>query len=208
MMPGAKPVRVLIVEDDTTMRDEVRRVLLASGFDVTDAVGTVHEGTLLLGQADVVLVDLGLPDGHGNAVLAAAHTLGIPSLVLSALADDDAIFGALRAGALGYCLKVDGISGIHEALKLLLEGGAPISPRIARRVIESFRPTTRTPVDDLTPRELEVLQYFVHGCTYVEVGRVLGVSVNTVRTFVRGIYDKLHVASKAEAVARYLARSS
>jgi DNA-binding NarL/FixJ family response regulator len=207
MSHSAKRPRLGVVEDDPTTRTHIVDRLVAEGFEVAHAVGSVREGCAIVSDVDGVLVDLGLPDGSGHRVIAAAHAAGVPALVVSVLTDDDALFGALEAGASGYCLKQDGVGGIPHAVAVMLEGGAPISPRIARRVLESFRrePTAES---SLTPRELEVLDFFGRGSTYAEVGRYLEISVNTVRHHVRAIYDKLHVTSKAEAVALVLGRRS
>jgi DNA-binding NarL/FixJ family response regulator len=123
--------------------------------------------------------------------------------------DDDKVYQALSAGASGYLLKSDAAARVGEALGVLKEGGAPISPMIARRLLDDFRsraaprPAASEPAPaeaELTPREREIIELFAKGATYEDVARILSMSVNTVRHHVRGMYKKLHVCSKAEAV--------
>ncbi len=208
--PRAPPVRVLVVEDDPALRALLVQQLEAAAMAVV-AVGSVAHGrAALAAELSVALVDLGLPDGSGIDLITAAREVGVPALVLSALGDDASVFGALRAGASGYCLKADGHDRIAEAVKVVLDGGAAIAPGIARRMLDFFRvppvaPSRADPdLASLTPRERELMELFAAGCTYAEVARLLQISINTVRHHVRSLYDKLHVSSKAEAVALML----
>lgn len=210
--PGA-PVQVLVVEDDDALRATLVQQLEAAKLGIAGAVATVAAARrALASRPSIALVDLCLPDGNGAEVIAEARALGVPALVLSAHGDDGSVFGALRAGASGYCLKVDGYERIAEAIRVVLGGGAAIAPGIARRMLDFFRggaPAVAVAEVDrrafdpgtLTERERELMELFAAGCTYAEVARILGVSINTVRHHVRGLYEKLHVNSKAEAVA-------
>ena len=211
-------VRVLVVEDDDAVRAMLVEKLEAAGFDAADAVATVASARrALASRPSVVCVDLELPDGSGVDVIDEARALGVPALVLSVHGDDASVFGALRAGASGYCLKSDGCGRIDEAIRVVLAGGAAIAPGIARRMLDFFRgagappqPVAAAPGRDafdpatLTDRERELMELFAAGCTYAEVAQIVDISINTVRHHVRGLYEKLHVNSKAEAVALLL----
>lgn len=206
---------VLVVEDDANVRMALVAQLETAGMSVAGATGSASEACVMLAERpSIVLVDLGLPDGHGRDVIAAARELAVPALVLTVHADDACVFGAIRAGAAGYCLKSEAWARIEESVRIVLAGGAPISPSIARRLLESFRgegvsnphgepgsPPAGAVRAPLTERERELMDLFAAGCTYAEAARIVGISINTVRHHVRGLYEKLHVNSKAEAVA-------
>jgi DNA-binding NarL/FixJ family response regulator len=129
--------------------------------------------------------------------------------VLTVLDDERTAYRALSLGASGYLVKPDGVPSIAGAVDHLIAGGSPISPRIARWLLDDLRARDGLPcppedVDALTPREVEVVELFAAGATYAEVGRALGITVNTVRQYVRQLYDKLHVCSKTEAVLKVM----
>jgi DNA-binding NarL/FixJ family response regulator len=204
---------VLVVDDDPRIRAAVRGLIAAkSGFSVVGEAGSVGEATALARETkpDVILLDLGLPDGSGARFLDVlrAETIRPLVVVLTIFEDDDHIFEAIRAGALGYLLKEDLGTRLLASLDDVRNGGSPMSPSIARRILASFTapvPGDEPPCADagrcaLTAREREVTELLAHGCTYDEVGRALDVTKNTVRTFIRSIYEKLHVCSKTEAV--------
>jgi DNA-binding NarL/FixJ family response regulator len=160
----------------------------------------------LLNQSppEVLLVDLGLPDGDGVDVISHAMELSPEPaiMVITVFGDEQRVMRAIRAGASGYLLKTDTSSDICSCIHELLDGGAPISPVIARYLIRHFH----EPVDpaaetaDLSGRELDVLRLAAKGYTYQEVADLLGVSVNTVGTHTRSVYRKLAVSSRSEAV--------
>lgn len=201
---------LILIEDDPRVRAAVRNLL----SDVPSAPYTwLGEADSLAAaralcarvRPDVLLLDLELPDGRGEDLLREFRT-AYPScvaLVLTVFADDGHVFEALRAGAVGYLLKEDIPARLRTSLDELAVGGSPMSPRIARRVLESFaapRPLQAT----LTGREREVTELLARGLTYADVGVSLGITTNTVRTFIRSIYDKLQVESKTEAVLEAL----
>jgi DNA-binding NarL/FixJ family response regulator len=207
---------VLVVEDDPVFRRGVVRQIEASArFTVAGEAADVVTARRELesGRASLAIFDLELRDGSALPLLPLAAERGISVLVLTMWDDDDRVYRALAAGASGYLLKGEASAGrVAEALAVLAEGGAPISPTIARRLLEDFRvrgaktapaPPSLAQVPDvshLTDREREIIELFAKGATYEEVAGLLTVSVNTVRHHVRSMYRKLHVSSKAEAV--------
>jgi DNA-binding NarL/FixJ family response regulator len=208
---------VLLVDDDPRIRDAVRALIAAEPrYSLVAEAGSVAEGTARAKQTrpDVILLDLGLPDGKGTRMLDELRGEEARPIVvvLTVFDDDEHIFEALRAGAVGYLLKEDVGARLLTSLDDVQNGGSPMSPSIARRVLSSFAvPSSAVPslavpsrTEDaapvLTARERQVTELLAHGSTYDEVGRALGITKNTVRTFIRSIYDKLHVCSKTEAV--------
>jgi DNA-binding NarL/FixJ family response regulator len=160
---------------------------------------------------DVAVVDLSLPDGDGIDVIAAL-SLRKPApaiLVLSVASAEGRILAALRAGAGGYLFKED-LGRLRCALDELLAGESPMSARVATLVLQQLRaPATiagAEPCGMLTARELEVVAGLRNGLSYSEVADELGVSTNTIRTYIRSVYDKLKVSSKTEAVLEVLRR--
>ncbi|MCW5559209.1 MAG: response regulator transcription factor, partial [Verrucomicrobiae bacterium] len=156
----------------------------------------------------VVLMDLNLPGISGVECTARLKSAvpGVQILVLTAYGETDLIFDALRAGASGYLLKRTAPAELLAAVKEVVSGGAPMSPEIARKVVESFRRSSPVPrgEDELTPREREVLSLLSGGLTDKEIADRIHVSYETVRSHMKHIYDKLHVHSRTEAVVRFL----
>ncbi len=157
---------------------------------------------------DVVLSDIGLPGMsgiEGVRILKERHPK-LLILMLTVYDDDDRIFDAMCAGASGYLLKKTPPARLLESLKEAFEGGAPMSPEVARRVVSLFReirPPERADYQ-LTPHETRLLKLFVEGHNYKTAAVELGVSINTVNFHVRSIYDKLQVHSRSEAVVKAL----
>lgn len=199
-------IHALLVDDDPTVLASLAAALEAPDgeFRVSgramgfrEAVGLVEGATPI----DVAVVDLGLPDGHGADLIALLRDArpDAASLVFTVFADETSIFRALHAGAQGYLLKDASPEEVREAIRHAWTGGAPLTPEVARKVIESFRPKPAAPRTTLTPREREVLELLCHGSTYSEVGRMLSIGEGTVHTHVKSIYRKLDVTSKTEA---------
>lgn len=212
------PIKVLIVEDNAV----TRRALCLSiekepALVVLDALGSVQAAmTWLADQAvDILLVDLGLPDGSGIDVIkyCAQHHPNCNIMVLTTSSDQDSILDSIEAGATGYILKDMGAPDITRALLDLHAGGSPISPTIARKVITRMRSTKPNTgaianLDEahtqarifLTKRETSILDLIACGDSYSAVARQLSVSVGTVQTHIKNIYEKLSVHSRGEAV--------
>lgn len=207
-------IRVAIVEDDRALREGLAMLVDGSpGFRCRATYGSVEAALAGLGAAprdlpDVVLLDIGLPGMPGTHGAAYLHQrLPLAAIVMFTVYEDhERIFEALQNGACGYLLKRTPPARLLEAMREAHAGGSPMSPEIARRVVELFRRTAPVArgAPALTPTERRILALLVEGHSYTECGAALGISVNTVRNHIRAVYDKLQVHSKAAAVARAL----
>jgi DNA-binding NarL/FixJ family response regulator len=137
-----------------------------------------------------------------------AKVMELPQiLMLTVHEEPDSIFDSLAAGAAGYLLKPVRTAKLLAAVKDVYAGGAPMTSNIARKVVQSFKrvsPTASPPAENLSPREQDVLNYLVKGFSYKETAEAMGISYSTVHSHIEHIYHKLHVQSRAQAVARYL----
>jgi len=209
--------RVLIVEDEPEfMRRFSNAVLNDPTLSLVAAVNTGQAGLAMLDlqTPDVLLIDLGLPDIEGVKVIAhaAQHCPSCDVLVVTMFADDEHVVASIEAGASGYLLKDASAEHITASIHELRAGGAPISPGIARRVLERFRAkasssdTHRSEQQQelepspLTPRETELLRLVAKGFTFETIGQLLDISPHTVVAHVKKIYRKLAVHSRSEAV--------
>ncbi len=212
-MNEIKPnIDVWLIEDDATFRRSLSRAvnrstgmtcvhdfgsyeLAAPQFDCTDA-------------PDVILLDVGLPGVDGIAALAEIRKKAPNAkvVILTAFDDDDKIFRAVCMGASGYLLKTSNIGDIEAAIGQASQGGAPMTPSVARRVLEllSLQGSRRVASSDpaLTDRERDVLELMAQGLIKKEIAVQLNVSIHTVSTHLRNIYDKLHVNTNTAAVAK------
>lgn len=156
---------------------------------------------------DILIVDIGLPRASG---IDAIRYLKVkcPAMqycMFTVYEDDDKIFNSLQAGAKGYILKGSSPEKILEAVRELAQGGSPMSPSIARRVLDEFQKLQVNQSIEplpLTPREQEVLKYLAQGMLYKEIGDIMGITHGTVKQHIHKIYDKLHVSNKTEAINR------
>jgi DNA-binding NarL/FixJ family response regulator len=210
----AQPVvRVGIVEDERVTRELLQKLLDGSGnCRVGAAFGCMEEALSEIGThlPDVVLVDIGLPGMSGieGIRILRGRYPHIPLMVLSVYRDDERIFEAVCAGACGYLLKTMPLARLAESIQDVVHGGAPMSPEVARRVVELFRrmrPPERAS-HDLTAHEIRLLKLLAEGHTYKTAAVQLGVTAHTVSFHLRQIYDKLQVHSKSEAVSKALRR--
>ncbi|MBV7537517.1 response regulator transcription factor [Duganella sp. sic0402] len=209
-------IRVVLVEDDVDFQQMLRQMIDdAPDMELLTVASTREQGMRALEMLtmDVLLVDLGLPDGSGIELIRAAH-LRQPQcgvMVCTVFGDEIHVMQSLEAGATGYLLKDSPAHSMVGEIRSLHRGGSPISPLIARQVLTRFRekklpqPASAPPKTDatrplLSARELEVLELITKGFTADEIAELLSVSRHTVHTFVRRIYSKLHVNSKAEAI--------
>ena len=203
--------KVAIIDDERRIREGLEALInLAEGFRCAATFCSMEDALARPWQEfpDVVLVDIGLPGMSGleGLPLLRERYPEAALVILTVYEDDDRIFDALCAGACGYLLKRTPPAKLLESLGEARHGGAPMSPEVARRVISLFR-TVRPPKHaayDLTPHELRLLKLLVDGHNYKSAAAELGVSFHTVAYHVQNIYEKLHVHSKSEAVAKAL----
>ena len=206
---GTDLIRVVIVEDDPPTVG-----LLQSAIGETNdirVVGVAHNvasGMKLVeaGNYDVLLCDLGLPDGRGLSVIKASATLNPTAdiLVITVFADPAKVLDSIKAGARGYLLKDESFADCVEDIREIRNGGSPISPIIARQLLIQLQPGPKAaemPLQDgLSPREHEILNLLARGFSNSEIGDLLAISKMTVGTHVKNLYRKLEVKSRSEAV--------
>jgi DNA-binding NarL/FixJ family response regulator len=203
------PVRVAIVDDAREVREGLAALIDGTEDFVCSARFQTMEEALrdLAAPPDLVLVDLGLPGMSGIdgiRILRERHP-SLPLVALTIYDDNDRVFDALCAGASGYLLKSTPPHRLLEALREAVEGGAPMSPAIAGRVVRLFRELRpQRPACRLTPQETELLRLLVEGHHYKTAASAMNISINTVSFHLKNIYAKLHVHSKSEAVAKAL----
>lgn len=206
-------LRAFLLEDEPWVRTSVSATLRESGsYSLEAECSTIAEASqalVTLPELDVALVDLGLPDGSGLDLIPKIRALfpraGI--VAFTVFEEPTIVFSALRAGARGYLLKSTPLGELPVALREVAEGGAPMSPAIARMVLDAFAPLPSSfsppaapySAPALSPREREILGLLALGHTYADVGRALGIRLGTVQGHVKTLYDKLCVSSKAEA---------
>ena len=207
----ADRIRVAIVEDQTDIREGLRFLLdHTPGYRCSGSFGSVeHALPAITGASeDIVLMDLGLPglSGVEGIRLLKERCPHLHLIALTVYEDDDRIFAALCAGASGYLLKKTPPGRLVESLQDVVNGGSPMSPEVATRVIALFRQFGPPPHAEhgLTPHEVRLLQLLAAGHSYKTAAATLGSSVNTVAFHMKHIYTKLQVHSKSEAVARAL----
>lgn len=205
------PIKVALVEDDNSTREGLRLLIHGSpGFHCTGAYESVEDALLALpGELpDVLLMDINLPgmSGREGVRIIKDRWPSIEVLMLSVYGEQESVFESICNGAAGYLLKKTPPARLLEAIQEAREGGSPMSPEIARKVVMLFRKTPRPeqPERLLTPRETQLLALLAEGHGYGEAGDLLNVSENTVRNYIRSIYEKLHVHSKSEAVSKAL----
>ena len=206
-------VRAIAIEDDEAVARLISQVLSSYGFEVCGTAATGEEGLELARKVkpDVALVDLGLPKMSGEDVITALRK-ELPKtscIALTAVDIPARVMAALKAGAAGYILKPFHAADLTKGVEDVLSGvAAPISPRAAKVLLSELRgdPPTQRHGPALSKRELEVLELLVHGHTYADVAQALGIAEGTVQTYVKRIYEKLDVSTKAEAALIAVAR--
>ena len=206
-----QPIRVVLIEDQRQTREGL--AALIGGSPGMLVVGRYASGEEALAQVadqhpDVILTDLGLPGIQGVDVVASLRGLlpHTPILVLTVHGEDHYVFDALCAGAFGYLLKDVEPARLLAAIQEVHLGGAPMSPEVARRVVSMFQKVVppRSLESGLSERELQVLRLLADGHSYKTCADHLTISIDTIRFYVRRIYERLHVHSKSEAVTKAL----
>lgn len=204
-------IRVAIIEDDASVRTNLAEFIDGTpGFACVAACASAEEGLkrIALSTAEVVLVDINLPGKSGVEFVREFKELDPHAqiIMLTIEADGARVFESLKAGATGYLVKHVAPEEIIEAIGELHRGGAPMSSQVARMVVSAFREpvAAREAETHLSPREAEILRLLACGDRSKEIADKLGIGVGTVNTHIRHIYEKLHVRSRAEAVARFI----
>ena len=207
------PITVSIVEDNEQLRGTLARVVgRAEGFKCLSQYGDAESALegLPKDKPEVVLMDINLPGMNGvECVRRLKQTAPATQVVmLTVYEDTENIFNALTAGAAGYLLKRTKSAELLEAIREVHRGGSPMTTHIARKVTQSFQKAglSQTPTENLSEREQEVLDCLSQGFLYKEIAEKLGISYETVHTYIRRIYEKLQVRTRTEAVAKFLKR--
>jgi DNA-binding NarL/FixJ family response regulator len=205
------PIKVAIVDDDEGIRSSLASLIRRSptcklAGDYANAEIAVRE--IPRDPPDVVLMDINLPGMNGVECVRQlkAAVPKVQFLMLTVYEDSDSLFNSLKAGASGYLLKRTASARLLEAIRDVNAGGSPMTPQLARRVVQFFaRPPGDEPVSArLTPGEKEFLDQLAKGYAYKEIADRMKISIDTVRSYVRTVYEKLHVHSRTEAVVKYL----
>ena len=208
--PAEGPIKVVIVEDDDAVRTILGEWLReAEGFTCLDQYPSAEVAITQLParRPDVALVDINLSGMNGIECVRRLKPIlpGTQFVMLTVCEDANHIFDALAAGATGYMLKRTPREALLTALREAREGGSPMSGNIARKVVQFLQagPPLDSKAEGLSPRENEVLALLARGYLYKEVADTIGISMPTVKTYIRRICEKLHVHSRAQAVAHY-----
>ena len=202
-------IRAALVEDDDIIRKTLIELLEeAEGFRCIGAYQNAEDALEDIPRKfpDIVLMDINLPGMNGIECTyrLIAKIPGLLIVMLTVYEDAGKIFQSLQAGAVGYLLKLSKPEEILAALKEVASGGSPMSPQIARKVVQSFHRERKDKNEGLSPREEQVLELLAKGYLYKEIASELSISNDTVHNHIRKIYEKLQVHSRTEAVIKYL----
>jgi DNA-binding NarL/FixJ family response regulator len=206
----SQPIRVALVEDQNVTREGLSLLIGGSpGFTICGQYGSMEDALeqIRTNPPDVLLADIGLPGMSGIEGVRAIHEWlpDLPILMLTVHQDSDSVFSAICAGACGYLLKETPPARLLESIRELYEGGAPMSPNIARKVVLMFQKAPPATEDvQLSLRQLEILRMLAEGHSYKTCAAALDVGLDTIRSHVRKIYERLHVHSRSEAVWKAL----
>ncbi len=204
-------IKIIIVEDDDAVREALHMLINGSeGYECIAACRSAEDALLEISkqQPHVVLMDINLPGMNGiECVVGIKNSWpAIQVMMLTVFDNTDEIFKSLTAGATGYLLKKTQPAKLLEAISELVKGGSPMSGEIARKVVQTFARPVQHPFPEakLTAREEEILAYLSKGFMYKEIAAALFISIETVRTHIRNIYQKLQVRTRTEVVVKYL----
>jgi DNA-binding NarL/FixJ family response regulator len=203
-------IAVAVIDDDLTLLRSLSEIIDgASGFRCAGSFSSVEEALPKLRAigADVLLLDIQLPGVSGDDAIVSIRELcpDLRILMLTVFSDRDRLFTSICNGAHGYLLKSTPPARLLDAVRSARDGGSPISPEIARHIVSLFQKTGRPSADAaLTVQEQSLLALLAEGYSYQSAADRMNVSVNTVRNYIRGVYEKLHVHSKSAAVSKAL----
>ncbi len=200
-------MKVMIVEDNPLLRENLRLLLSGElGITVAATAGSAEEAlpAIRKNTPDVMLVDLGLPGMSGVELIKKVKDKfpGIEIMTHTVFEDRESVFSAIKAGASGYILKGSTPRELIEALNNLHQGGAPMSPKIARKVIQEFQEETAEEQYLLSKREQEIVREIEKGLSYKEISDKFNISPHTVHTHIKKIYEKLHAKDRQEALTK------
>jgi DNA-binding NarL/FixJ family response regulator len=204
-------IKVAIVDDDEGIRTSLAALIrrapaLRLSGDYGNAESALQE--IPRRPPDVVLMDINLPGMNGvECVRQLKNSLpSVQVLMLTVYEDSDSLFNSLKAGASGYLLKRTASAKLIDAIRDVHTGGSPMTPQLARRVVQYFSKPSESDsqVSNLTPGERDFLDQLAKGYAYKEIADRMNISIDTVRSYVRTVYEKLHVHSRTEAVVKYL----
>ncbi len=207
------PIKVAIVEDNEGIRESLSQMIdQADGFEFLAAYSNPRRAVadLSRGGADVIIMDINLSSADLDGIECTRKIKlanpGVQILMLTVYEDSEKIFESLKAGASGYLLKRTAPSKLLDAINDVHGGGSPMTSQVARMVVESFKSPASSQNEDfgLSKREGEILDLLSKGYRYKEAAEALFISLDTVRSHVRSIYEKLHVRSRTEAVVKFL----
>jgi DNA-binding NarL/FixJ family response regulator len=207
----SNPIRIIIIEDNLLFRGGLKYLLdFSPDFECVGDFDNGKDGlrAIKANIPDVVLMDIDLPGMNGMActklIKSTGQTAHIPVIMLTVMEDEYKVLEAILSGASGYLLKNDSPENIMAAIRQVCAGGSPMSPSIARKVLGLLQINFSSPDEKivLNKRESEVLQGLVDGLTYKMIGEKYFIAVDTVRNYIRSIYEKLHVNSRSEAVVK------
>lgn len=200
--------KIILFEDNERLRESLAYLLKMNGYEVTGDYNNCDEAATIVRvyQPDVVLMDIDMP-GEGGIIGVGKIKETRPEtavIMYTVFEDDEKLFKCLCAGANGYLLKKTPPAKLFEALQDVLEGGAPMSPSIAKKVLKTFQTKQETNKYHLSPREIEVLQWLVKGYSIKQIASEMFLAFDTIRTHLKNIYQKLHVNCGKEAIVKAL----
>ena len=208
---AAMPIKVAIVEDDEGIRASLATLIRRDHS--MQLTGDYPDGETALKEIprnppNVVLMDINMPGIKGPECVRQLKALlpTVQFMILTVYEDSDSLFNSLKAGASGYLLKRTASTRLLEAIHDVHSGGSPMTPQLARRVVQFFNKPAEpsSPVASLTSGEKEFLNQLANGYAYKEIADRMNISIDTVRSYVRTVYEKLHVHSRTEAVVKFL----
>ena len=214
MTTSTKSTRVALVEDDAGVRRSLAKLVAATpGLEcvATSASGEEAVRDIPASHPDVVVMDIKLPGMSGIECTRRLKRMlpDLPVLMLTVYNESNLIFDALRAGAGGFLLKRAAVVELAHAIKDVLDGGAPMTAHVARRIVDFYRtapPAADAPVEGLSDRERAILEQVSRGARNQDIADTLDIGLSTVRTHLRNIFRKLHVRSRTEAAAKFRQR--
>ena len=202
------PASIIIFEDHDRLRDSLAYLLKMNGYNVVGDYNNCKDAPNIMRvyKPDVVLMDIDMPEKSGIAGVEMIKETNpdIAVIMYTVFEDDERLFQCLCAGANGYLLKKTPPSMLFDAIQEVLEGGAPMSPAIAKKVLSSFHHKKESNKYDLSPREIEVLQWLTKGYSIKVIASEMNLAFDTIRSHLKNIYSKLHVNCGKEAIAKAL----